>query len=88
MNVYRMNDYDWVAAINLVEALRFYQAAIMPEYGDEEEDQPVKLTEEDMERLVFHHEDGHEMSFMDRLEEELQNRGESREPFFFASTEI
>jgi hypothetical protein len=87
MNVYRMNDYDWVAATTAIEASEFYRKAIMPEYGEEEEDLPEKLTESELMNLVFHHDDGHETSFMERLEEELANRGEDRSPFFFASTE-
>ena len=87
MYVYRMNDYDWVAAKSAHQAAWFYRTALMDEYGGEEEDTPERLTEAQMMNLVFHHEDGHEVSFMERLEEELANRGEDREPFFFASTE-
>jgi hypothetical protein len=87
MNVYRMNDYDWVAAQTAEEAADYYRIFFMTEYGEEEEDIPEKLAEHDLMNLVFHHEDGHEVSFMERLEEELKNRGEDRSPFFFASTE-
>lgn len=88
MNVYKMNDYDWVAAESAEQAAHYYRTRLMDEYGMEEEDIPEKLTEEDMHRLVFHHEDGSEVSFMERLEEELHGTDpEAREPFFFASTE-
>jgi hypothetical protein len=87
MKVYKMNDYDWVAAQSQKQAAHFYQTRLMEEYGEEEEDIPEELTEQQMMNLVFHHDDGSEMSFMERLEEELKNRGEDRSPFFFASTE-
>ena len=87
MNIYRMNDYDWVAAESEREAIRFYHTALMPEYGEEPEDQPELLTDEDLDRLIFHCEDGTELTFRENLENVMAEPHRSNEPFFFASTE-
>jgi hypothetical protein len=86
VNIYRMNDYDWVAAESGEAATRLYRQ-IMPEYGMEEEDVPEKLTDSEMERLIFHCEDGTRLTFRENLEKIMAEPGRSHEPFFFASTE-
>lgn len=81
--VFKMNDCDWWADHNLIDACENYCQEVGLD-ADECLDSPIKLTEGQMSTFIFKDEYGQigsEMTFKDKLAE-IENK-----PQFFASTE-
>jgi len=90
MNVYAMNDCDWVAAETAESAIKFYLDMISekdtPESREEFLEEPIEpLADEHMDKMRFHDEDGRVRSFTEQLAKE-HAKGKTF-PAFFASTE-
>ena len=89
VHIYKMNDYDWVAAKSMEEARTFYKD--MTGLSDEEAfDGEYELDDEELDRLQFTETDDFDKptgkcSFREHLAHELT--GGEVAPFFFASTE-
>ena len=87
IKVYRMNDYDWVAASSLEEAIKWYaEDCELPE--DEACDDPYELTEHSLKEHTFYEEwpeKDHPITFYDRLNN-IVSEG-CKFPCLFASTE-
>jgi len=84
LNVYRMNDFDWVAAESLDDARKVYEVHCKEVgcYDDFDMDEISKLTEEDLDRCSYHDENaGKTMTFREAL------KG-MEGPGFFATTEF
>jgi hypothetical protein len=96
MKVYRLNEYDWVAATSLGEALYEYQKSTGID-DDELIDEswlPRALSEEELEKTMFFDEEGEfgerggRLTFQAVLEAEMKRRPGESHPFLFASTEV
>lgn len=92
MNIYSMNDCDWVAAASPEEAIAFYLREVAdgkdtPENREEYIEEPIEaLAAEHMEKLRYHDsETGKVRSFAEQLALEI-SEGKPF-PSYFASTE-
>ena len=87
IKIYYMNDYDWVAASSLKEAVKWY-AESYELSEDEACEDPHELTEHALKGLKFYEdwaERNHPITFYDRLNNIVS---EGRDfPCLFASTE-
>lgn len=88
IKIFRLNDYDWVAAKTLEEAIACYKKA----YGECDDciDDPWELGDEELDRVQFNWTDDNDrfvekMSFRAALTKMIEN-GDSF-PCHFASTE-
>jgi hypothetical protein len=89
VNIYKLNDCDWVAAESIEEARTFYKD-LTGLSDDEAFEDEYQLDDEELDRLRFTETDDFdkplgECSFREHLAHALAN-GEAA-PFFFASTE-
>lgn len=92
MKIFKMNDYDWVAATTAEEATKYYESIVN---ADPEEEPPVALTVDQLKAHRFLKDtptdDNEEelaastWTFADELAERLANN--EKFPCFFASTE-
>jgi hypothetical protein len=100
MKIFAMNDCDWYAAETLEDALKAMAKNLACEATDEgiaemrndfDVDEPVELTDEDMDRLKFREEEEDGtlgvamLTFREKLDEMIADGDEF--PCFFASTE-
>lgn len=96
IKVYRLNEYDWVAATSLGEALEWYQrtTGISDEELIDSNYLPEEVSEEALERLTFRDDEGEFVEpggatkFARVLEAEKAKRKDNTQPFLFASTEF
>lgn len=93
VNVYAMNDSDWVVARSEEEAAKFWSefAATLGMYPEDvEEDLPVRVSDEEMRRLQYHTDAGSRhneiISFAEQLAR-LVREGEEF-PCYFATAEL
>lgn len=85
IRVYRMNDYDWVAARSLEEAKAEYLGTVTVD-GPGAFDNPKQLTDEEMLTTMFTDDDGFGMlTFAERLS--ILVSSNTKFPCMFASTE-
>ena len=85
IKVYRLNEYDWVAAESMEEAIEWYCRTTGVARSEATDEDVRELDEREMERTVFTLEDGDQISFAEQLERCLDAEREA--PFLFASTE-
>ena len=87
IKVFAMNDCDWVAAVSLESAKRFYMesdfSGDLPE--NEAMDSPHEVSDADMDLLVFTDDNGSRSSFRHRLV--CLEAERVKFPCLFASTE-
>ncbi len=85
MKVFRLNEMEWFAAENMEDAIReglSLESCTREELVDGD---AHELSKEEMERLIFHNEDGTKVTFAEHLAI-LEKDGEPF-PRFFATTE-
>lgn len=91
VKIFKLNDYDWVAATSLDEAKLclsklVHDGSIGEEFHDNYIDCPNELSEADLDRMQFVSDEHPEnRSFREELKHNLSVGEEV--PFFFASTE-
>ena len=83
-NIYRLNECEWIAATSLDEAIAWYleMTGVSLEEGV---DDPIELSEADLDRLQFTTDDDTKHSF--RVQRDLYAAEECDVPYLFASTE-
>lgn len=89
INIYRMNDTDWVAAQDPVDAIRCLKETFQVSWDDlfgEYLEECTKLTPDELMSHTFHRENNTTCTFNAELRAKI-NAGESF-PQFFASTEF
>lgn len=89
MNIYKVNDYDWVAAEDFDSAALFYRLHTGTEI---DHDEAYQLNDDDLDRLIFAAEEGcyglPAGRYTFRVALASATVGNYTEPFLFASTEI
>ena len=93
MKIYDMNSVDWVCANSLEEAKEVYTRYLKDTYGEDSVDfneivkdaDPVEITEEQLDKLIYSDEDENYQPVKRTFKEELARRTRSE---FFASTEF
>ena len=83
-NIYRLNEYEWISATSLDEAIAWYleMTGVSLEQGI---DNPTELNEEDLDRLQFTTDDNTTHSF--RVQRDLYAAEETDVPYLFVMTE-
>lgn len=83
MNLYKLNEYDWVGANSMEEAVVFYLD--YTSFDADQIDHPYRLTDEEMKETFMEHPfDDAGKSFHEVFVEYPED---TEEPFLFASTE-
>lgn len=94
VKVYRINDYEWIAARSLEEGLAWYlgDTGLAADEAFDSSFRPTALTNEEMAKMVFvdsegdFGKEGATYSFKEALDLSVKRR-QNQEPFSFAGTE-
>jgi len=85
IKIFQMNECDFIAAENMKEAIEYYKKEF--DYHDEPDEEPVELSEKDLNTFRFLDEDDpkENYTFKDELEKNMKDG--TIFPCLFASTE-